>query len=181
MRNRKYNSIIIRENSIIDNKQKGREEKLFMNADDSQRLNIPNHGIRKQMTEKYPEKNPNYSPSISYNYSPQTGYNGNTQMHPRRRIDRYRREAPNINDRIIRQNDIIIRLLKEIRDRLPEARLPSQMEEGVSEQAVDSGNEADTWEKEENSKDIKLETPDELPAANDIKNTRNSSSDEETL
>lgn len=63
------------------------------------------------------------SPSSTYNYNSTAGYNqGNGfsgQQHPRRRIDRFKRESINYNDRMIRQNDSIIRLLKEIRDRLP--------------------------------------------------------------
>jgi hypothetical protein len=63
------------------------------------------------------------SPSSTYNYNSNAGYNQNNgfggQQHPRRRIDRFKRETINYSDRIIRQNDSIIRLLKEIRDRLP--------------------------------------------------------------
>jgi hypothetical protein len=66
-----------------------------------------------------------YSNSGGYNYGynnqnqsqNQGGYNG--QQHPRRRTDRFKRESLNVNDKIAHQNDIIIRLLKEIRDRLP--------------------------------------------------------------
>ena len=77
-------------------------------------------------------KKGNYSPSTSFNYphaqhGPAAGHgsqsgnhNGNEQgHHPRRRTDRFRRETFNIQDRVSKQNDIIIRLLKEIRDRLP--------------------------------------------------------------
>ena len=63
-----------------------------------------------------------YGNSSGYNYGynsqNQGGYN-NGQQHPRRRSDRFKRESLNVNDKISRQNDIIIRLLKEIRDRLP--------------------------------------------------------------
>jgi hypothetical protein len=64
---------------------------------------------------------PNYSPSTSYNYSPGAGnyQSSQNQQHPRRRTDRFKREAFNFNDRVVKQNDLIIRLLKEIRDRLP--------------------------------------------------------------
>jgi hypothetical protein len=91
-----------------------------MNNDDSQRMNMQNPAMRKPMSTKYSEKKPNYSPSTSYNYSPQTGHTGSSPMNPRRRVDNFRRETPNSSDRIFKQNDIIIRLLKEIRDRLPE-------------------------------------------------------------
>ena len=89
-----------------------------MNNDDSQRGNTANSGSRNMGTPKYPEKMPNYSPSTAFNYSPGTGINGG-QQHPRHRNDRFKRESPGQSDRIFKQNDIIIRLLKEIRDRLP--------------------------------------------------------------
>ncbi len=89
-----------------------------MNTDDSQRSGMSNVGNRKMGAPKYPEKMPNYSPSTAFNYSPATGYNGG-QQHPRRRNDRFKRESLNLNDRIVKQNEMIIRLLKEIRDRLP--------------------------------------------------------------
>jgi hypothetical protein len=116
------------------------------------------------MNEKYPEKNPNYSPSISYNYSPQTGYNGNSQMHPRRRNDRYRRESLNSSERVIRQNDIIIRLLKEIRDRLPEPYYAPQAEAAEQSNEIPAAQEA--WDGDENTRDASApekneEQPDE--------------------
>jgi hypothetical protein len=61
----------------------------------------------------------NYSPSTSYNYSPGGGGGGYQGQMPRRRADRFKREVINGSDRQLRQNDIIIKLLKEIRDRLP--------------------------------------------------------------
>jgi hypothetical protein len=89
-----------------------------MNIDDSQRPGMMNNiGNSKMGHMKYPEKSANYSPSASYNYSPGAGYNG--VQHPRRRTDRFKREVMNQSDRTVKQNDIIIRLLKEIRDRLP--------------------------------------------------------------
>jgi hypothetical protein len=62
-------------------------------------------------------KNQNYTPSMSFGHQG-AGYNAMNQQ-PRRRTDRFKREALNYNERIVHQNDIIIRLLKEIRDRLP--------------------------------------------------------------
>jgi hypothetical protein len=61
-----------------------------------------------------------YSPSTSYNYN----YNSNSaypsQQHLRRKMDnRFKRDNSNGGERLMRQNDLIIRLLKEIRDRLP--------------------------------------------------------------
>jgi hypothetical protein len=114
-----------------------------MNNDDSQRMNMQNPGMRQPMAGKYPSKSPNYSPSTSFNYSPQSGYNGGGQMHPRRRVDHFRRETVNTSDRTIKQNDMIIRLLKEIRDRLPE---PPNMErkENVGAEEV-----CEAWDREE--------------------------------
>lgn len=89
-----------------------------MNNDDLQPP-MGNTGNRNFGPPKYPEKMPNYSPSTSYNYGHQGSYNGGMQQHPRRRADRFKRESINLNDKVVKQNDIIIRLLKEIRDRLP--------------------------------------------------------------
>ena len=124
-----------------------------MNMDDGQRMSSQNHGMRKPMAQKYPEKNPNYSPSTSYNYSPQTGYNGNSQMFQRRRPgppDRFRRDAPGGNDRLLRQNDIIIRLLKEIRDRLPQPAFAPATETEPAEGALEASTGAsENWEGED--------------------------------
>src|SRR5271169_6511580 len=88
-----------------------------MNNEDMQ-PGIGNTGNRNFGPPKYPEKMPNYSPSTSYNYGHHGGYNG-MQQHPRRRADRFKRETINQSDKLVKQNDLIIRLLKEIRDRLP--------------------------------------------------------------
>jgi hypothetical protein len=131
------------------------------------------------MNEKYPEKNPNYSPSISYNYSPQSGYNGNTQMHPRRRNDRFRRESLNSNERIIRQNDIIIRLLKEIRDRLPEPRSMPHTEADAAEQSNELQGAPESWDaRDEAAYENESEKADESPDQ-DAKNARMSGPDDE--
>jgi hypothetical protein len=124
-----------------------------MNNDDAQRMNMQNPGMRKPMAGKYPSKSPNYSPSTSFNYSPQSGYNAGGPMHPRRRVDRFRHETPTTSERTIRQNDIIIRLLKEIRDRLPE---PPNMERKDLEET------GEAWDKEENVQDIAPEKTDEI-------------------
>jgi len=75
---------------------------------------------RKQGAPDYSDnKGKNYSPSASYNYTKSGRGGGQSyQQHPRRRIDRYKRESYNSNDKLIKQNDIIIRILKEIRDKL---------------------------------------------------------------
>jgi|SRR5271157_3245657 hypothetical protein len=121
-----------------------------MITDDSQRAAM---GNRKMGQPKYPEKMPNYSPSTSYNYSPATGFNGG--QHPRHRNDRFKRESGgSMSDRVVKQNDIIIRLLKEIRDRLPPppetaqkpadsagADVPDADDSGAEVEAVDEGGQ----------------------------------------
>ena len=80
-----------------------------------------NYSGRKQAVHKYGDnKGKNYSPSASYNYqnSQGRGQGQGYQQHPRRRIDRYKRENINFSDKLVKQNDIIIKLLKEIRDNL---------------------------------------------------------------
>lgn len=77
-------------------------------------------------------KGQGYSPSMNYNYNngnqTQHGSHGNhstsynNQQHQRRKpgSGSFKREGSGgANDRLVKQNDIIIRLLKEIRDRLP--------------------------------------------------------------
>ncbi|MBD3242040.1 MAG: hypothetical protein GF331_15730 [Chitinivibrionales bacterium] len=71
--------------------------------------------------EKYNEKNGNYSPSARYLYG------GNNPQHQHqnqggggKHRDQHKRDSHAHHfDRLVKQNDIIIRLLKEIRDRLP--------------------------------------------------------------
>lgn len=114
--------------------------------------NQPN---RKSNFPKYSDKNYTYSPSTNYNYNhganySGNGYNGNgyNGQHPRRRNDRYKRETVNSSERIVKQNDLIIKLLKEIRDRLPAPPVTettsenelSNYENGINE-TLDSTNE----------------------------------------
>jgi hypothetical protein len=106
-----------------------------MNNDDSQRGNTVGSSNRNMGPQKYPEKMPNYSPSTAFNYSPGTGINGG-QQHPRHRNDRFKRESPGMSDRIVKQNDIIIRLLKEIRDKLPAPAYGAQKPAAPAEGAV---------------------------------------------
>ncbi len=131
-----------------------------MNTDEGPRMNMQNHGMRKPMSGKYPEKSPNYSPSTSYNYSPQTGYAGNSQMYQRRRPERFRREGPSPYDRLARQNDIIIRLLKEIRDRLPEPQNPPLTGSDAAEPVASAIAPAEGWERDENAPDACVEKAD---------------------
>jgi hypothetical protein len=99
----------------------------MMNNDDIPRGMPPQQPVRRPMMSGY--KDNRYSsgsggPNYNYNYNNSGGgYNSggysNQGQHPRRRVDRFKRESLNSSDRLLRQNDIIIRLLKEIRDRLP--------------------------------------------------------------
>ncbi len=97
-----------------------------MCADDPQR------GRGRGKTRSFREKG-NYSPSASYNYGQNTGnFQSPQQPHgpQRRRPDRQKPRSGtgggngagfgNV-DKLVKQNDLIIRLLKEIRDRLPRA------------------------------------------------------------
>jgi hypothetical protein len=127
-----------------------------MNTDDSQRGGMQSVGNRKLSPQKYPEKMPNYSPSTSYNYSPATGVTGG-QQHPRRRNDRFKRESLNLSDKVAKQNDIIIRLLKEIRDRLPPpppgAQKTEETVDTASLDSVDSIEESETDGEEQDEQD----------------------------
>ena len=82
-----------------------------MYHDDSQR-GTNNSFSRKPMSQKFNDKN-NFNGNNAYGYTNNANYNGQQ----RRRPDR---QKPSGNDRLIKQNDLIIKLLKEIRDRLPE-------------------------------------------------------------
>jgi hypothetical protein len=80
-----------------------------------------------------------YSPSANYNYN-YKGNGGFSSQQQRRRIDRYnKRDNGNSSERLLRQNDLIIRLLKEIRDRLPPPAVPAHYDNGDSEPARQNG------------------------------------------
>lgn len=86
----------------------------MMNSDDVPR-SMPFQQGRKPLP-----LNTRSSPSPSYNYNYNTNSGFSSQQHMRRKIGGgFKRDNGNGNDRIMRQNDLIIRLLKEIRDRLP--------------------------------------------------------------
>lgn len=116
----------------------------MLNTDDVPRGLPPQPGRRPPPTRSQDSRF--NSPSSSYNFNSSSGYNqGNGlggQQHPRRRIDRFKRESINYNDRMIRQNDSIIRLLKEIRDRLPappaSTRVIDEQDQNVEETAANS-------------------------------------------
>ena len=115
-----------------------------MNHDDSQRGN----SNRKPMSQNFNGRGGNYSPSASYNYSPGSGSHqqpSHHSHHPRRRSDRFKRESINYTDRIAKQNDVIIRLLKEIRDRLPplDSRQDQASERGQGPQGEHAYQEQD--------------------------------------
>ena len=113
-----------------------------MSNEELEKNGVAGPGNRKLPLSKYPEKSQNYSPSATFNYNPATGLNGN--QHPRRRNDRFRRETLNYTDKLVRQNDLTIRILKEIRDRLPAP--PSQPQkvqvnaEQSQEQTIETQN-----------------------------------------
>jgi hypothetical protein len=95
----------------------------MMNSDDVPRSSMPFQQGRKSYQPKYQDTR--YSPSTSFNYNSNSSYP--SSQHPRKRFDRFKRDgtgnsssgSSNGNERLMRQNDLIIRLLKEIRDRLP--------------------------------------------------------------
>jgi hypothetical protein len=90
----------------------------MMTNDDVPR-NMPYPQGRKPITPNTRYSSP--SPSYNYNYNSNSSYP--SQQHMRRKMDnrfkRDNRDNGNSNERLMRQNDLIIRLLKEIRDRLP--------------------------------------------------------------
>lgn len=97
----------------------------MMNSDDVPR-GLPYQQGRKSIPPKYQDNR--YSPSANYNYNSNGGFPPQ-QQYQRRRIDnRFKKDNVNYNERIMRQNDLIIRLLKEIRDRLPSPPVPAPSE-----------------------------------------------------
>jgi len=80
---------------------------------------VKNYASRKQNSSyKYSDNKGNrYSPSASYNYNGQSRATNNFQQ-PRRRAERYKKDTggSGSSEKLIKQNDTIIRLLKEIRD-----------------------------------------------------------------
>ena len=98
-----------------------------MNSDESPR-NMQYSSNRKPL----PPKNQVYSPSSNYNYGNQSQHGSNHGSHANQGGygSQQRRKPPmpfkrdhvpggGASDKLAKQNDIIIRLLKEIRDRLP--------------------------------------------------------------
>ncbi|MBN1980526.1 MAG: hypothetical protein JW795_03280 [Chitinivibrionales bacterium] len=94
-----------------------------------------NYVPRKQMMSKYNDsKGGQYSPSSNYNYS-QNGQNRGANPNYQQPMHKQRYDRTNNNNRrdfnytllekLTRQNDIMIRLLKEIRDRLSSEGTPA--------------------------------------------------------
>jgi hypothetical protein len=116
----------------------------MMTNDDVPR-SMPFQQGRKPLTPgKYQDNR--YSPSSNYNYN----YNSNSvypsqQQNFRRKMDnRFKRDGNgNNNERLMRQNDLIIRLLKEIRDRLPPPPVPAPSISNDVEASHQNGHAAD--------------------------------------
>jgi hypothetical protein len=109
----------------------------MMNSDETPR-GMPYQQGRKPIPSKYQDSR--YSPSSNYNYNSNSSFP--SSQHPRRRFDRFKRDATgnnNNNDRLMRQNDLIIRLLKEIRDRLPPPAVPASYNGGDAEAVRQNG------------------------------------------
>ena len=114
-----------------------------MNSDDVPR-GLPYQQGRKSIPSKYQDNR--YSPSANYNYNSNGGFPPQ-QQYQRRRIDnRFKKDNVNYNERIMRQNDLIIRLLKEIRDRLPSPPVPAPAE-GIDVDIARTGGQLEEAER----------------------------------
>ncbi|MBD3419972.1 MAG: hypothetical protein GF398_07645 [Chitinivibrionales bacterium] len=80
-----------------------------------------------QFSNLYNDKNTNYSPSANYNYGHSRGHQQNhnhqnrsnsKQQQPRKQQDRFKRDILNVVERMTKQNNVMIKLLKEINERL---------------------------------------------------------------
>lgn len=118
--------------------------------DHKQHFNPLRRGMAKKLVA---EKKGNYSPSASYNYSPGNSFSGQQHSssgphhHIQRRNDNFKRDRDgggHQSDRLAKQNDTIIRLLKEIRDRLPAPVVEDEPVRTTAAEAVaDNGEYAD--------------------------------------
>jgi hypothetical protein len=118
-----------------------------MNSDES-----PRNTQYSQNRKPYPPKPQVYSPSSSYNYNGSQGQHGGgshgshgnqnygSQQHQQRRKPMPFKRDNNYGamDKLSKQNDIIIRLLKEIRDRLPAPPASVVVEQQEAEQQLDA-------------------------------------------
>jgi hypothetical protein len=119
----------------------------MMNGDEPQRGNSGGIGNRGNPQQRFSDNRGNYSPSASYNFNTRNagGSYNSPQQNMRKRVNKFQqRPNPNSSDRIAKQNDIIIRLLKEIRDRLPpppESAEPLPPESAATTESFHYGNE----------------------------------------
>lgn len=95
----------------------GDEMSRGMMNQQNRKPNLPKHSYS-------PSSNYGFNYSNGYNSGNNSGYNSQQQQHQRRRPDhRFKNGSnghhSNYNERLVKQNDLIIKLLKEIRDRLP--------------------------------------------------------------
>ena len=129
----------------------------MMSNDDFNRGNQIQQGRKSYQPNRY---NPGSSYNYNYGYNQNPNFNG--QQHPRRRADRFKRESLNINDRLAKQNDMIIRLLKEIRDRLPP---PAETSRGDNGETAVAQQEIATAGQVEEAAGQEQETPQEVAVA----------------
>jgi hypothetical protein len=124
--------------------------------------NTPYQQGRKPMANKYYEtrgypsdnrygQNSGYNSYNSYN----NGGGYGPGQHQRRRIERFRRDPVNYSEKLVRQNDLIIRLLKEIRDRLPAPAVSSQQAE------LDAINQGGHYEYADRVENGRIEQPEQ--------------------
>ena len=118
----------------------------MMNSDEVPRSTPPYPQGRKPFQPKFQDTR--YSPSTSFNYNSNSSYP--SSQHQRKRFDRFKRDTNgnNGNERLMRQNDLIIRLLKEIRDRLPPPAIPAPVE-AVETDAVRQNGQVEEVERTE--------------------------------
>jgi hypothetical protein len=121
----------------------------MMNADDNRGNTLAgNRGIQARFSN---DNRGNYSPSASYNFSTRNAAGNYVSPNQNARGKRPKQFPPrpnpsnnNANDRIAKQNDVIIKLLKEIRDRLPpplESLNPLPPESEATTESFHYGNE----------------------------------------
>jgi hypothetical protein len=134
----------------------------MMNSDEVPRSTPPYPQGRKPYQPKFQDTR--YSPSSSFNYNSNSSYP--SSQHQRKRFDRFKRDTNgnNGNERLMRQNDLIIRLLKEIRDRLPPPAVPAHAE-AVETDAVRQNGQVGEVERTESPK-MEQQEPEPAPAGN---------------
>ncbi len=123
-----------------------------------------------------------YSPSVNYNYNGNQSQHGNptghgnasyhNQQHPKRKSNQFKRDIHGFYDRICKQNDTIIRLLKEIRDRLPKPPEPqAQINEQTTDEVAGSASQADqTTIEQPTGENVAVETASPTESAGPVDN-----------